>query len=102
MNQLNEIRELWRRPGVLEQHSISGVTRLLKAGMYSFTSIKHGNINKKEGDIVIINCKDGLISLSEHLNYFLFIDNIEIHGIYTNIYFSKEYFPMLIYRIIHS
>lgn len=100
---LQKIREDWRRPGLVKQHSVKAVKEALD-GLWTFTDIKHGDIKKGQGDIVIVNLKplQNEYSLIDYLGYTRFIDRVEVTGIYTNIYWGKEFFSENIKRINKS
>lgn len=88
-----------REQALLKQHSVESIKNALN-GIFTFSQIKHGNIKKGEGDVVIINIKvnDELkdhVTLENYLSYTRFIDRIETNGIYTNIFFGKELYNLM-------
>lgn len=102
--EIEKLREDWRMPTFVAQHQPKGVERILN-GICDFSQVKYGDVKKGEGDIVIINCKikDELkehINLKDYLTHYLLIEHIEEKGIFTNIYYSKEFFAESIKNII--
>lgn len=96
--EFNEARyRLWLN-GIIPQHSIYAIKKSLD-GIFTYTSIKHGNINKGEGDVVIINLKWNTelapyCSFEEYFMYTHLLDRIETKGIYTNIFWSPEFYAL--------
>lgn len=102
--ELLQIRKDWRRPELVKQHTPESIKKSLE-GIFTFTDIKFGDVKKGQGDVVIINCKV-LPELAEHINlkdylsHTRFVDTIETNGIFTNIYWSKEFFKESLKYII--
>lgn len=101
----------WRREFVAD-HSIAGIKKKLEY-FFDYEQIKHGDLKKGEGDIVIINLKsfptpyilipkekslkrkmqtiEQPVTLEEYITWTsLDIAKIETKGIYTNLYFGKK------------
>lgn len=90
--------ECWRN-GFVKQHNLSEVKKYLN-GVFSYKQIKLGNIKKGEGDIVIIGLgKNEFIDFEEYISYTHSIKEIKTIGIYTNIYWSRDFFTLLIQEI---
>lgn len=104
--ELLKIRKDWRRPELVRQHSPTSLKKSLE-GMFTFTDLKYGDVKKGQGDIVIINCKV-LPELAEHVNlkdylsHTRFVDRTEEVGIFTNIFWSKEFFAESLKDIIST
>lgn len=76
----------------LKQHTPDSISRWL-SGVFDFSQIKWGNIKKGEGDVVIINLgTNPHVSIEEYLAHTHSIGRIEQVGIYTNVYFSRDFF----------
>lgn len=94
---MNKLRDnKLRDRGLFDQHSIESVKKSL-CGIYTYSQIKWGAIKKGEGDIVIVNLKpvtDGLPDIKTYLSHTRFVDRVETVGIFTNVYWSDEYFRL--------
>ena len=102
---MNKHREKWiesvRNPAFIKQHSIEGIKEAMKE-LYTFSHIKHGDIKKGEGDIVIINlenveCND--VKFEDYIGYCRDIESIKSEGRYTNIYYGGYFFNLVIKSI---
>jgi len=70
-------------------------------GMFTYKQVVNGDIKRGDGDIVIIGADSNeLVSLDEYLRHVFPLDRVETKGIYTNMYFSREYFGLVIEDII--
>ena len=105
---LDKLREQWRnspkvRQEIIDQHSISSIKKFLD-GVFDYTDIKLGEIKKNQGDVVIINLKNNPelpeLDFKEYFTHTHWTDRIETLGIYTNIYWNKEFYKLLLERII--
>ena len=79
---------------IILQHHPKAIKKWLD-GVFDYSSVKFGDIKKGQGDIVIINLKphyDHNISFVDYMAHTHFIDRIITEGIYTNIYWKREFF----------
>lgn len=85
--------------GIIPQHDLSSVKKSLDTA-YEYKDCKLGNIQKGEGDVVIIGLKKK--PELEHYDFWKcfkythMVDRIETIGIFTNIYWSKKFFSSLV------
>ncbi len=89
---MDTLREQWRDihwGEIITQHSVDSIKKSLD-GIFLYTDVKHGK--NGQGDIVIINLKPTTIPFEEYFNYTHWVDKIETKGIYTNIYWNREFF----------
>lgn len=95
-DKIEEARYRFWLNGIIPQHNILAIKKNLE-GIFTYSSIKFGEIKKGQGDIVIINLKavpelEGYINFEEYFIHTHLVDRLEIKGIFTNIYWSKEFF----------
>lgn len=102
-----DIRKKWVDQNfdkIIRQHQPGRIKMWLK-DVFDFTDVKYGNIEKGEGDIVIINLKpsyDHGISFSEYFRHTHWVDRIETKGIFTNIFWKDSFFRKSILFIADS
>lgn len=86
----NKLIELHWRKGFVEQHSPKRIARWLD-GVFPYSQVKHGDLSKKQGDVVIVNLGENeYVGLYEYLSHTLGDIHIETNGIYTNVFFSDK------------
>lgn len=93
---MNDLRYRYWRKNWVKQHNPTSISKALGT-LYPHSKVIHGK--KGQGDVVIINLKDTK-GLHKYLSYFYGIDRIEQIGIYTNVYFSTDFFSNVIKEII--
>ncbi len=102
MNELENLRYRYWRKGFTSQHSVQAFKDWI-GDLWQYSDIRHGDVKKGQGDIVIINLKpspiETEISLFDYLSHTKDIDRIEKKGIYTNIYFGCKFFSEVIKEI---
>lgn len=96
---VDNLREKYRESSFIKQHYPSNIKKILQ-GVFGYTDVKFGSIKRSDGDVVIINCiPNDFISVEDYLRNFLSVDRVEQNGIYTNVFFKKEFFMRTIYYI---
>lgn len=85
-----------------QAHSPEGIAEYLN-GVFEYSKVVYGDINKKQGDVVIINLKKNEeVPFEEYIKYCRLVDRIETIGRYTNLYYSPKYFGEIIKKILNQ
>lgn len=80
----------------IQQHSITAIKKWLD-GVFEYSSVKFGESKKGQGDIVVVNLKGpDWLDIKEYLEHTHLVDRIEVAGIYTNIFWSRNFFTLVI------
>ena len=107
---MEKIREVFKRKGWVNQHSVQSFKDNFDSLGYTYSQIKHGDIKKGEGDIVIINLQEPdmseedieKIAMWEWLEYTRDIKEIKTIGRFTNVYFGDSFFEESLKNILTS
>lgn len=86
---------------VIRQHSVERIKKFLD-GVFSYSAVKHGDIKKGQGDVVIVNLKpsyDHRIPFGDYFKHTHWVNKIETKGRYTNIFWNREFFTRTIKHI---
>ncbi len=98
----DEIKYLSWRKGFVKQHQLSKVKKIIE-DVFDFKEIKFGDIKKRQGDVVLIGLKDNEhVNFKEYMEYLFSIDRIETKGMYTNIFFGRKYYELMLDEIIYG
>lgn len=92
---MNNVQYKYWRNGFVKQHNTKDIAKSLD-GIFQYSKVKLGDINKKQGDIVIVNLiEPDDVSFNEYIKYLFAVEKIEQDGIYTNLFFSKKFFQLV-------
>jgi len=81
-------------PQIIEQHSVESVKKWI-GQVFDFSQVKRGDFKKGQGDIVVINLGNGCVDFREYMEMSHMIKEIKTDGIYTNIFWSRDFFTMV-------
>lgn len=74
----------------IKQHTVKAVEAWLK-GVFPYSQIRHGDISRGHGDIVIVNLGDNpFVSFEEYMRHTHDIERIETVGRFTNIWWGSR------------
>lgn len=91
---IDTYRERQSTKTMLKLSTVEGMQSYL-SGVCTFSQIHHGK--REQGDLVIVNLEfPEWLDLKEYIDHFLPLDRIEITGIYTNIYFKRDFFTRIV------